>query len=49
MSIKDYEGISFGVIESTPWKHTVLRWVATLLYFRKADYVLVLHDNESNK
>lgn len=44
--IKDYEGIAFGVLNASPWKHLILKFVARLLYSRKAKYVLVIHDLE---
>jgi hypothetical protein len=44
MSIKDYAGIRLDVLEAPAWKHSVLKFVARILYSRKANYVLVIHE-----
>jgi hypothetical protein len=37
-------GVTLGVIDDYPeWKHTVLKFVARLLFLRKTNYVILIH------
>lgn len=47
--IKNFEGVRFTPLEAPPWRHGVLKFIARILYSRKAKYVIVIHDFEPNK
>jgi hypothetical protein len=43
-NIEEANALRLTVVETSEWKHTVLKWVARLLFLRKANYVIVIHD-----
>lgn len=51
MELNEVEGIAFDVVEHREWKHSVLKFVAKVLYKEKTDYVILLRStqDESSK
>jgi hypothetical protein len=45
-STGSYNGVRMTALEAPEWKHSILKFVARILYSRKANYVLVIHDFE---
>jgi len=44
MDKKFPDGVTLGVIDNFPeWKHSVLKFVARLLFLKRTNYVILIH------